>query len=142
MFVGGERGQRLKVSQAGGALAQLITDRGALLLAPGGLQGGAQRRELLAQGGGFSADPVGERDQEFLPAIMGEPSALVGDRLGVRHYGGELADPAPGVGGRPFRLRPGRFPQVRDAGRQGGAGGRLPQGRKGLGQRDLLLDQR
>lgn len=71
---GGERGERVEVGQAGGAPAQLIADRGAFLPAPGGLQGGAQRRELLAQGGGFSADLGGERDQEFIPAVTGEPS--------------------------------------------------------------------
>jgi len=67
---------------------------------------------------------------------------LVGDSLGVSCQRGEVADPAPGADGGPFRPGPRLFPRVRGTGRQARAGGCLVQVPECLRQRDLLLDQR
>jgi len=99
-------GERLEVDEPGGALAQLPADRGALLPPLGGPQVGAQRGQLLAQGGGFGVDVGGELDQESLAAVAREPTLLLGDRVGVPDQGGQLADRAPRISGGPFRPQP------------------------------------
>ena len=141
-LVGGERGKRLKVGQPGGAPAQFLPDRGALLPPVGGFQAGAQRGQLPAQAPASALTLAANSTRNSARRSRGRRPCSSVTLSGSPASGASSLIRPPRVVGGPFRLEPRLLPQIRGAGRGSGAGGFPFQVFEGLGQRDLLLDQR